>query len=167
MTNTLDKITTDFNNRFNRLKEDLESHKDWSVLNRVLGLNSMSCFKLFKRTNNSLEEVVYLCSLLINGLLDDSSLMIKVTGRGIHTTLYIDWGYDDERSVFENDLSNMLDILEERDKFLFNYKESNLVTDDYEAFRHLMSFDDKLEKLMYELASSNIQHLFNERKEKK
>lgn len=111
-------------------------------------------------------------SMLINGLLDDSSLMIKVYGSGYFTNLYIDWGNDDEPSVSETDLSNMLDILEERDKFLFNYKESCSSTykdkvGDYKVFCQLMSFDEKLEQLMYELASNNIQELFKESKLKK
>lgn len=170
MTNILDKISTDFNDRFNRLKEDLEAMKDWKVLNRVLNLSDMSCFKLFKRTNDSLEDVGYLYSMLINGLLDDSSLMIEVYGSGDFTNLYIDWGNDDESSVSENDLSNILDILEERDEFLLNHEESCLSTfedEDYKAFCQLMSFDEKLEQLMFELASKNIQELFKERKLKK
>lgn len=90
MTNILDKISADFNDGFNRLKENLEYHKDWSVLNRVLNLSEMSCWRIFKKANISLEDVEDLYSMMVNCLLDDSCFVISVDDSRLHVT----WGFN-------------------------------------------------------------------------
>lgn len=156
MTNVLDRISADFNSRFNRLKEDLEAKKDWKVLNRVLNLKQMSCYDLFAKTNDSLESISYLYSMLVNGLLDDSSLMINVSGSGIFSKLYVVWGNDDAPRVTEDHLNSMLDILEESDRFYDLHKKDLDHGFDHYLFSEYYSFKTKLDQLMLSLASDKI-----------
>jgi len=161
MTNILDKISTDFNVRFNRLKEELEAKKDWKVLNRVLNLSSMSCYKLFNKTNNSLEDVEALYSMLVNGLLDDSSLMISSKGVGIFTRYHVTWGNDEAPTVNELHLNAMMDILEESEMFYTLHKEKiNDYYSDRKYLRQYYEFDSKLEALMLSVASEKIKNSY-------
>ncbi len=154
MTNTLDKITTDFNNRFNRLKQNLEYSKDWTVLNRVLNLSEMSCWRIFKKANISLEDVEDLYSMMVNCLLDDSCFVISVDGSRLHVT----WGSDDATIVVKEDhLNAMMDILEESEKFYDLHKEAlNYSRIDRKVILDYISFDAKLEDLMLSLATEEI-----------
>lgn len=157
MTNVLDKIAADFNSRFNRLKEDLEAKKDWKVLNRVLNLSPMSCYKLFDKTNNTLEDVEDLYSMLVNCLLDDSSFMISSKGVGIFTRYYVTWGNDDAPTVNELHLNAMMDILEESEMFYTLHKEEiNNYYSDRKYLRQYYEFDSKLEALMLSVAPEKI-----------
>lgn len=160
MTNILDKISTDFNDRFNRLKEDLEAKKDWKVLNRVLNLSPMSSYKLFYKTNNSLEDVEALYSMLVNGLLDDSSLMISSKGVGIFTRYYVTWGNDEAPTVNELHLNAMMDILEESEMFYTLHKEEiNNYLDRKRLFEYY-EFDTKLDALMLSVAPEKIKNSY-------
>jgi hypothetical protein len=160
MTNILDKISTDFNDRFNKLKEDLEAKKDWKVFNRVLNLSPMSSYKLFYKTNNSLEDVEDLYSMLVNGLLDDSSLMISSKGVGIFTRYYVTWGNDEAPTVNELHLNAMMDILEESEMFYTLHKEEiNNYLDRKRLFEYY-EFDTKLDALMLSVAPEKIKNSY-------
>jgi hypothetical protein len=160
MTNILDKISTDFNDRFNKLKEDLEAKKDWKVLNRVLNLSPMSSYKLFYKTNNSLEDVEDLYSMLVNGLLDDSSLMISSKGVGIFTRYYVTWGNDEAPTVNELHLNAMMDILEESEMFYTLHKEEiNNYLDRKRLFEYY-EFDTKLDALMLSVAPEKLKNSY-------
>jgi hypothetical protein len=160
MTNILDKISTDFNDRFNRLKEDLETKKDWKVLNRVLNLSPMSCYKLFYKTNNSLEDIESLYLMLVNCLLDDSCLMISSKGVGIFTRYYVTWGNDEAPIVNELHLNAMMDILEESEMFYTLHKEEINNYLDRKRLLEYYEFDTKLEALMLSVAPEKIKNSY-------
>ena len=160
MTNILDKISTDFNDRFNRLKEELEAKKDWKVLNRVLNLSPMSSYKLFYKTNNSLEDVEALYSMLVNCLLDDSSLMISSKGVGIFTRYHVTWGNDETPTVNELHLNAMMDILEESEMFYTLHKEEINNYLDGKRLLEYYEFDTKLDALMLSVAPEKIKNSY-------
>ena len=161
MENILKKIESNYRIRFNILKGNLESHKDWEVLNRVLNLDDMSCFNLFRITNSSLEDVGTLYSMLVNCLLDDSSFRIDVCGSGMFTDLYITWGNDSSPTVTENDIIKMLDLLDQQSEF------DNCSINNREILREYFKFSDDLKIMMLNLASEDIKEEYKELKNKK
>jgi len=169
MKNILERISNDYQSRFNGLKDDLESHKDWEILTRVLNLDEMSCFNLFRMTNNSLEDVGTLYSMLVNCLLDDSSFKIDIGSSGIFTHLYVNWGNDDDPRVNENDIIKMVDLLERQAEFVKVNKDAidNCSIDDRSILREYFKFSKDLEKMMLGLASDDVKKQFKTLKAKK
>ena len=166
MEHVIKRVTDNFEGRLEKLKIDLESHKDWKILERVLNLDDMDCFKLFRMTNYSLEDVESLESMLVNGLLDDSSLMVNIAQSGIFTHLYITWGNDDERRVDEKDLHKIIDLLEESRKFAEDNSEAidKCDIDDRTVLKKYFNYTKQINDLMLGLASDKIKKEFNKRK---
>jgi hypothetical protein len=121
----------------------------------------MSSYKLFYKTNNSLEDVEALYSMLVNGLLDDSCLMISSKGVGIFTRYYVTWGNDEAPTVNELHLNAMLDILEESEMFYTLHKqEINNYYSDRKRLLEYYEFDTKLEALMLSVAPEKIKNSY-------
>lgn len=156
MKNVFDKIETNYRIRFASMQNDLKTYKDWNTLNRVLHNDEMCCFRLFGLTNNTLEEVEKLISLLVNGLRDDSSLAIHIGGKKPFPFLYVGWGNDNLPSVSEENLNKMIDILDEKHSFV-NTHRSSLMTNYYgEIWKTYSQFSTDLELLMLSLASEDV-----------
>jgi hypothetical protein len=156
MKNTIERIESNYHKRLMFLEEDLTTYKDWETLNRVLNLDEMCCFDLFRLTNSSLEEVEKLISLLVNGLRDDSSLAVHISGRKPIPFLYVGWGNDNLPSVSEEDLNKMIDILEQKHSFANTHKYSLMKDYFGEIWKTYSQFSTDLKLLMLSLASEDV-----------
>lgn len=167
MKKIIDKITANYVNRLTSLKADLKRNEDWETLKRVLEMDEMDCFKLFRKTNSSLEDITDLYSMLENCLLDDSSFMVDAGGKGIFSHLYITWGNDDEKRVDEAELNHIIDLLEVKKTFAEKHKDDPRGMEDTELVREYLSCGHNIEKALLDLASDRIKEKFKQLKSKK
>lgn len=166
MQEIIQRIDDDYQSRLSGFKKRLEEHKDWKVFTRVLMLSSQSCFNIFRQTNDSLEDCENLHSLLVNGLLDDSTLEIKVTGKDMFTFLYVGWGNDDSEPVSEKDLLHLID-LEEASKSFYDLYKKELDDDmDRNKAREYFALRKNVMEYMLSLADENTRRYYLEEKEK-
>jgi hypothetical protein len=167
MKKVIDKINANYKSQLASLETNLERNKYWITLKRVLEMDETSCFNLFRQTNNSLEDVTALHSMLVNCLLDDSSLMVNAGGKGIFTHLYITWGNDDEKRVDETDLNHIIDLLEVKKTFSEKHKDALREMEDMELVREYLSCGHNIEKALLDLASDHIKEKFKQLKSEK
>jgi hypothetical protein len=169
MKDVLQRVTDNFNARYKELEQNLEEQKDWKILDRVLHLEEMQCYDLFRKVNHSLEDVRTLYSMMVNCLLDDSSFKIDIVGSGWYAALYVNWGNDDCPRVDEEDLHKMIDILEAKYKFAEDNKEQLNKFNIYDrtVWNEYSKFKTDLEDLMLSLASEDVQKEYKKRKNSK
>lgn len=141
------------------LKESLERHKDFKILSRVLGLTRDQSYKIFGCDNDTVEDMLSLESMLVNGLLDDATLGIVMKGEGIFCHPHVSWGNDDFMPcVSEDDLNKMIDIVEAQGAFYKKFDaEINSVPRNDEFLREYFKFANKLTEFALSLATKEIQ----------
>lgn len=162
----LQRVEENFQHRLNDVRRQLEEHSDWEILNRVLRMRGQDCYDLFRKPNETIECVENLYSMLVNGLLDDSSLAISITGKDIFTFMYVSWGNYDLPEVSENDLHKMIDIIDERKDFLEKHGEDEF-SEDRELVREYFEFNRRLENMMYGLASDEVKERWDAKEKAK
>jgi hypothetical protein len=167
MKKIIDRITANYENRLASLKADLKRNEDWVTLKRVLEMDEMDCFTLFRKTNNSLEDIANLHSMLVNCLLDDSSFMVDAGGKGMFSHLYIAWGNDGEKRVDEAELNHIIDLLEVKKTFAEKHKDALWEIEDMELVREYLSCEHNIEKALLDLASDRIKKKFKQLKNEK
>ena len=75
----LDKVKLDINDRLNSLSIFCNSLNKYPPIKATFEMDSMACYELFGISNDTLESLEYLRSILINGLYDDSDIaFVKV-----------------------------------------------------------------------------------------
>ena len=167
MKKIIDKITANYVTRLASLKANLKRSEDWATLKRVLEMDEMDCFTLFRKTNNSLEDIADLYSMLVNCLLDDSSFMVDAGGKGIFSHLYITWGNDDEKRVDEAELNHIIDLLDAKKTFSEKHKDALWKMEDRELVREYLSLGHNIEKALLDLTSDRIKKKFKQLKSEK
>lgn len=71
----VDEIRADFDRRFKALRKETEDIP--LALEKALEIPGQTSWDLFRVTNDNLEGAEYLVSFLINGLLDDGTIVVK------------------------------------------------------------------------------------------
>lgn len=111
----MELIGEDLNKRLYEMESKLEAREDWDVLFKVLEMDVQDCYSLFSMSNNSLGDVEYLYSMLVNGLLDDAYLGVKLDS---HKFMRATWvGDDHENCIYEKELLELIELAEAPRKF--------------------------------------------------
>jgi hypothetical protein len=96
----------------NKVEVMLEQRKDWEVLMRVFSLSESDCHRLLRISNRLPADLLSIESMFVNGLLDDSSLAVRLDKVGMIPVLYIGWGNDSLRRVKEEEIMAILDAMD-------------------------------------------------------
>lgn len=151
----INKITINFNERLKSLETTIKELKGNSetkeVFNKLESLDSQFIYQHFNKVFtgfDTLEEAEITCSVLINALLDDSSLSIIGEGKGSH----IDYNQD-LKSLNQIEILNYIDS---KEKLKIEYINACLEfggVEDIECFiESLIGFNDDNLNLLKEEA---------------
>jgi hypothetical protein len=111
----MELIGEDLNKRLYEMESSLEAREDWDVLFKVLEMDVQDCYSLFGMGNSSLDNVENLHSMLVNCLLDDSYLGVKLDS---HKFMRATWvGDDHENCIYEKELLELIELAEAGRKF--------------------------------------------------
>ena len=134
-----------------RRMEKLKSSFGEGVLRKIFRMDSQNCYSLFGCSNDDLEGLEWISSLIINGLYDDASLGIRKNSMGLWNISYI--SDDDSDRLSQEDV---LEIIQRKEELHEYYKVHEVIIDrgrnlgylrmhrDYEEFfRTFMRKEDR------------------------
>lgn len=121
-----DNTRRNYEDREKKLSADLSRHlnnDDTSgIYTKVLTAPYGVCERLFNCSNTKVEDVDWLCSLLVNGVYDDSCLGFISTGKPGSLEWSIGYVNDDfETIIREDDLNSLLDCAIEEERHSTSY----------------------------------------------
>lgn len=111
----MELIGEDLNKRLHDMESRLEAREDWDVLFKVLEMDGQDCYSLFGMGNDSLGDVEYLYSMLVNCLLDDSYMGVKLDSSNFMRATWV--GDDHENCIYEKELLELIELAEAGRKF--------------------------------------------------
>lgn len=125
---TLKAIRANISSQMKSVIQTLERAKNYPALETALSCNPFVVYQIIGRSHDTLEGFGDLCSIILNGIYDDASLMVvredHSLGRFPFHTYKITWGSDYERAITEGELIHLFNLKQKRQDYYEENKEA-------------------------------------------